>query len=55
MGNLACMLEASRIDVGGLLVWLVKMLADNPDWLDRVRDEQGEAAAAPSALGFVLN
>jgi len=37
IGNLAYMLEISRNDVAGLLLWLMKMLCDHPDWLDELR------------------
>jgi cytochrome P450 len=38
MMNLVFLLRTSATDVTGLLHWLVKMLAENPAWVDRVRD-----------------
>ena len=46
MGNLICLLETGRKDLAGLMSWVLKMLADDPHWLDRVRDEQNSAAGA---------
>jgi cytochrome P450 len=33
LGNLIYMLEAGRTDVGGLLMWVLKLLTDHPAWL----------------------
>jgi cytochrome P450 len=48
--NLAYMCHTTWGDISGLLTWLFRMLVDNPQWADRLRDAQqsgapGEAAA----------
>jgi cytochrome P450 len=39
--NVVFLLANSSRDVAGLMHWLVKMLADNPRWAERVRAENG--------------
>ena len=48
--NLAYMCHTTWGDISGLLTWVFRMLVDNPEWADRLRDTQrtgapGEAAA----------
>jgi cytochrome P450 len=53
--NLIYLLSVSAGDVAGLLVWTLKQLADNPEWLPRLRDEtdtRPEAADRPDALPY---
>jgi len=47
--NLAYILQTGSHDLGGLCVWLVKLLADHPDWAAIVRDE---AATLPGVHGL---
>jgi cytochrome P450 len=39
--NIVFLLANSSRDVAGLMHWLVKMLADNPSWIEKVRAENG--------------
>ncbi len=39
MRNLAYILQTRGHDVGGLCVWLFKLLADHPGWLEVVRSD----------------
>ena len=50
VGNLIYIMQAAWIDLSGLLLWIVKMLVDHPDWVVRIRDEKtktSEDRAAP--------
>lgn len=42
--NLVFLLATSSRDVTGLLHWIVKMLADNPAWIGRVRSDGSDLA-----------
>ena len=48
LGNLFVLLLASHDSIGSTLVWIVKFLGENPEWLDRLRSEQTETRQ-PSA------
>ena len=48
LDNLACQLAIAIGNVGGLLRWLVQLLADNDDWVARVR--QGEDDTLPARI-----
>jgi cytochrome P450 len=37
--NLLYILQTTRIDVAGLLAWILKKLTDHPEWRERVRAE----------------
>jgi len=37
--NFVCLLGTGHGDLAGLLHWIVKMLCDNPEWIDRVGDD----------------
>ena len=46
--NLLYVLQTTRIDVAGLLTWILKKLTDHPEWSERVRNEdtEGEGSLA---------
>lgn len=47
--NLIFMFQLGRNDVAGLLQWVIKMLADNPAWLARVRGAE-ESSDLPTRI-----
>ena len=44
--NLAVLVRVATIDVTGLLQWIVKLLADDPQWLERIRESQNSELLA---------
>ena len=54
--NLAYILQASWIDASGLTLWLLKLLCDEPRWLDPVREaiEQGRTAEADQLADCIV-
>ena len=48
MRNLILLVETTRHDVGGLLMWLTKHIVDHPRWQARVRGDVEVAAALVS-------
>lgn len=49
MRNFIYILQASWIDLAGLVVWIFKELAGHPEWVARLRGEGGADAAAGRA------
>jgi cytochrome P450 len=47
LGNLIYMLEAGRTDVGGLLMWVLKLLTDHPAWLAALQAPSPSPSSAP--------
>jgi cytochrome P450 len=54
VGNLIYILQASWIDLSGLLLWVFKMLTDHPEWVARLREEDGTQAEAIAGTGDSL-
>lgn len=54
IGNFAYMLEVSRNDVAGLLMWLLKMLADNPAWMNELRKGSTALPTSDSLAGLIV-
>lgn len=51
IGNLIYLLHTSSTDMSGLLCWLLKMMSDNPQWLERLALEpQCSVSSDPSSL-----
>ena len=46
MGNFVYTLQTARLDVNGLLMWLLKKAGEHPVWLARLADEAIESPAA---------
>ena len=48
LGNVAYMVRAAGVDVADLLRWIVKMLCDSPEWIERLRADarQGRRSVA---------
>ncbi|MEM7222596.1 MAG: cytochrome P450 [Pseudomonadota bacterium] len=48
VANLVCMVQVGSHDLASLLVWVWKLLSDNPDWQSRLRMEldRGETGSA---------
>ena len=45
--NLIFILQTSRVDVGELLLWVVRLVGAHPEWLDRVRDADAPSGGRP--------
>ena len=54
IGNFAYMLEVSRNDVTGLLVWLLKMLADHPEWINELRKASTDPPTSDSIASRIV-
>lgn len=56
--NLVYIVQAGRADLAGLLVWTLKLLCDNPAWLQKIgndlRTGGGAADAARALAGHVI-
>lgn len=52
--NLVYMIQVGRLDVAGLLNWIVQMLVDHPTWVERVRKESGESGLAARVVKETL-
>lgn len=50
LGNLIYIMQVTWGDVGGLLLWIFKMLSDNPDWKDRLAREPSRELATRVVL-----
>jgi len=51
IGNLIYLLHTSSTDMSGLLCWLLKMMSDNPHWLERLALEpHWSVSSGPSSL-----
>ena len=51
VGNFAYALHTARIDVSGLLVWVIAVLGANPSWVSRLRDDICERPAEAACNG----
>jgi cytochrome P450 len=56
LGNLVYMFLIGRVDVTGLLSWTLELLADNPDWADRLQRAvaAGDTAGADSLSSRII-
>ncbi len=55
IGNLAYLLEISRNDVTGLLMWLIKMLKDHPAWLTELRKHPNAPPVRGSLASHIVS
>ena len=51
LGNFAYALHTARLDVSGLLVWILAVLGENPGWVGTLRTSMANDAADASRVG----
>ncbi len=52
MGNFAYALHTARVDVSGLMTWMVAVLGENPQWVSALRVESASNPAAGEVGGL---
>jgi cytochrome P450 len=55
LGNLVFMVRASGADVAGLLSWILSVLGDHPEWLERLRSAESTSTGPEDLASRIVN